>query len=359
MDTEPILSAATMKAEARRLGFHRCGLAPAEPVDEAYAARYRDWLARGGQADMHYLEAHDDKRFDPRALVPGARTVVSVALNYYPATLLPPDGLQLAWYAYGRDYHDVMRERLAALMQAVRQSLPPQAAEALQGRCFCDTAPVPERYWAQRCGLGWIGKNGQLVIPRAGSTFFLGELFLTLPADRYDEPHPGRCGSCTRCIDACPTGALQLGAPIDARRCLSYLTIENRGDIPEWAARSMDRCLYGCDRCQAACPHLRFAAATDEPDFRPSDELLRMTPADWQRLTEADYRRLFKGSAVKRAKYSGLMRNLQALQTGASTTDGDRGDEPDEADRPTTPEERPEEMGSAPRTKRDAHHEQT
>ena len=326
METNLILPAQPIKAEAERLGFYRCGLAPAEPVDEAYAARYRDWLARGAHAGMHYLENHADKRFSPQALVPGARTVVSVALNYYPAVRLPADGLQLAWYAYGQDYHNVMKARLQALMQAIRGLLPPAAAERLEGRCFCDTAPVPERYWAWRCGLGWTGKNGQLIIPRAGSTFFLGELFLTLPADRYDTPQPARCGTCTRCLDACPTGALQPDLPLDARRCLSYLTIENRGDIPAWAARHMGTCFYGCDRCQAACPHLRFARPTQEEAFRPSEALLQMTPSDWHALTEEGYRRLFKGSAVKRAKYSGLMRNLNALPQPQPD------DEPDKSD---------------------------
>lgn len=313
METDPILSAQQIKAEATRLGFYRCGLAPAEPVDETCADCYREWLARGAHAGMHYLEHHADKRFSPQALVPGARTIVSVALNYYPDIHLPADSLQLAWYAYGQDYHDVMKARLQALMQAIRRQLPPATADRLEGRCFCDTAPVPERYWAWRCGLGWTGKNGQLIIPRAGSTFFLGELFLTLPADCYDEPIPSLCGSCTRCIDACPTGALQPEHPLDARRCLSYLTIENRGNIPLWAAERMGTCFYGCDRCQAACPQLRFVRPTTEEVFRPSEALLQMTPADWYALTEEQYRKLFKGSAVKRAKYSGLMRNLKAL----------------------------------------------
>ncbi len=309
-----MLSAATIKAEASRFGFYRCGLSKAEDVETAEADRYRTWLAQGCQADMNYLENHQDKRFSPQALMPGVRTIVSVALNYYPTRTLPTNSLQLAWYAYGRDYHDVMKSKLNNLLQALRDTLPTKQADTLQGRCFCDTAPVLERYWAQRSGLGWIGKNGQLIIPEAGSTFFLGELFLTLPADAYDIPQPARCGNCNRCIEACPTGALQAGRPIDARRCLSYLTIENRNEIPEWAAPRMGTCFYGCDRCQQACPHLRFARPTGEEAFRPNEALLQMSPADWFALTEEDYRRVFKGSAVKRAKYSGVVRNLQAVK---------------------------------------------
>ena len=179
-------------------------------------------------------------------------------------------------------------------------------------RAFCDTAPVLERYWAVQAGLGWVGRNRQLVIPRAGSMFFLGELFLDVEL-AYDSPVTPRCGTCRACLDACPTGALAVGAPFCAGKCLSYQTIENRGDIPSDIAACMGDTVYGCDRCLDACPWNRFATPTDDPQLQPNEELLRMTRADWLGLTVEQYRRLFKGSAVKRAKYEGLMRNIDCV----------------------------------------------
>ncbi len=293
-----VLDSARIKATAEQLGFARCGMAKAEPVDENFAQHYRAWIEAGCQADMHYLENYLDKRFDPRLLVPGVRTVVSVAMNYYPARVAPG----IAWYAQGKDYHDLMRERLTQLMEAI----------GAHGRCFVDTAPVPERYWAWRCGLGWIGRHTQLVVPHAGSTFFLGELFIEEEVDAYDQAMPNRCGTCHRCVDACPTHALT--EQFDARRCLSYLTIENRNELPDWAGEAMGDNFYGCDRCLRACPHLH-ATPTDEPLLQPSEALLGMKPEDWQQLTVEQYRSLFKGSAVKRAKYEGLLRNLRALMS--------------------------------------------
>ena len=205
-----------------------------------------------------------------------------------------------------------MRQKLNSLLETLRHSTP---EGTLQGRAFCDTAPVLERYWAWQCGLGWIGRHTQLVIPRAGSAFFLGELMLNLPADAYDAPFPtDRCGTCRRCIEACPTQALEEGRGLDARRCLSYLTIENRGGIPEEAAARMYPYFYGCDRCLRACPHLRSAPPATEPAFTPRPELLQMEEEDWMALDMERYRMLFKGSAVKRAKYEGLIRNLKALR---------------------------------------------
>lgn len=212
--TKNILSATQIKAEAASLGFSACGLAPAGPVAPQHAAFFKRWLGEGRQAGMAYMEGHEAKRLDPRLLVEGCRTVVSVALNYHPSTPIPDHKLQIAWYAYGKDYHDIMRQKLNGLLEALRHSTP---EGTLQGRAFCDTAPVLERYWAWRCGLGWIGRHTQLVIPRAGSAFFLGELMLNLPADAYDTPFPtDRCGTCRRCIEACPTHALEEGCGLDA-----------------------------------------------------------------------------------------------------------------------------------------------
>lgn len=298
-----ILSSLQVKTEAARLGFSACGLAPAAPLPKERAAALHRWLAAGMHGEMGYLERHASLRLDPTLLVPGARTVVSVALNYYPAATPPEGGFRLARYALGLDYHDVVRQRLRALLAAI-------GAES-DGRPCCDTAPVDEHYWAVRCGLGWQGRNGQLIIPGAGSYFFLGELLLTLPADRYDEPSAPRCGTCSRCVKACPGGALNGDGTMDARRCLSYLTIEQRGPLPSGTGRLMGRCFYGCDRCSETCPWNRFARPTDVEAFAPRPGLLDMTDEAWLRLSPEEYRTLFKGSAVKRAKYEGLMRNIR------------------------------------------------
>ncbi len=318
-----------IKAEAAGLGFSACGASPAGAVDDVTADAFRRWIADGNHATMHYLAENIDKRLDPRLLMPGVKTIVSVALNYSSLFTLH-SSLKISSYALGKDYHDVMKKKLHALAAAIG---------ATDYRAFCDTAPVLERYWAARSGLGWIGRNHQLIIPHAGSMFFLGELFLKEKLDAYDEPIPPHCGNCTACLEACPTHALNpfhVASPsrfsrhsqysqnsrpsrfshpsrssrLDCRRCLSYHTIENRGEIPPGIAAEMGSCFYGCDRCQNACPHNRFATPTTEPDLRPNSELLAMTDDGWRALTVEDYRRLFKGSAVKRAKYEGLMRNI-------------------------------------------------
>lgn len=314
-NTETVLSATQIKAEASRLGFYSCGVTPAKPVDEEHQIYFTRWLQQDCQGSMSYLKNHADLRYDPCLLVPGTQSIVCVALNYYPNQKMPEKEGCLSWYAYGKDYHDVMKEKLKKLMACILEQIPEEQREQIApGRVFCDTAPVLERYWAWKAGLGWIGRNHQLIIPHAGSTFFLGELFLTLPADHYDTPQKNRCGTCRRCLDACPTQALTENG-FDARRCLSYLTIENREEIPDWAARHMAPCFYGCDRCQAACPHMRFARPTEEASFQLSQELKNMTYSQWQQLSVEDYRNLFRGSAVKRAKYEGLMRNIKAMDS--------------------------------------------
>lgn len=311
-ETPKILSASLIKATAQRLGFAACGMAPAEPMAEPYASRLRQWIAEGQHGTMDYLERQLEMRLDPRLVMEGAKTVVSLALNYYPERTLSPDGFDFARYAYGKDYHDVMRQRLRLLMSELGLE------EHIDGRPFCDTAPIDERYWARRCGLGWTGKNTQLIIPRAGSYFFLGELLLKHPCDHYDEPMTeSLCGKCQRCLTACPTQALN-GEHLDARRCLSYLTIEHRGELSEEVKEKLGRCVYGCDRCAEACPWNKFARATEVAEFQPSEALQAMTADDWANLTIEQYRQLFKGSAVKRAKFEGLQRNISAVQSGGS-----------------------------------------
>ncbi len=325
--TLPALSSTYVKAEAARLGFFACGLARAERVSAAREATVRGWLAAGRHAEMSYLQRHLELRLDPRRLLSDARTILVVAMNYCPPTR--PKGWTLARYALGQDYHDVLRSRLGELRRRILEKLAvssgleaPLPTDFIEqnGRICVDTAPVDERYWAQRAGLGWQGRSGQLILPQGGTYFFLGLLLLTPEADTYDEPATNRCGNCRACVEACPTGALTGDGTLDARRCLSYLTIEHRGPLPEGTGKRMGTCLYGCDRCAEACPWNAKAKPTQEAAFRPRPELMRMTPEDWQRLTPEQYRALFKGSAVKRAKYEGLMRNIRAIAAAQAET---------------------------------------
>lgn len=315
---EPSLEVSTLKTLAHDLGFAACGVARAERIGPAHAAAFLRWIESGRQAGMHYMENHADKRLDPRLLLEGARSVVCVALNYYPGQRLSAGQWQFAYYAYGHDYHDVMRQRLGLLATALGLASP--AAEGGRGEGYklcCDTVPMLDRYWAWRAGLGWIGRNKNLILPHQGSYFFLGEILTTRTFDHYDEPLPDHCGTCHQCLDACPTHALTACADgsttLDARRCLSYLTIEHRGPLPSGTSSLMGHCIYGCDRCQQACPHNRFARPTDVGEFRPTDDFLHMQPSDWQDLTPERYRSLFRGSAVKRAKFEGLRRNIDAV----------------------------------------------
>lgn len=304
-----------IKAEAKNLGFFACGIAKADAVDETTKLQYQSWLMHGKNADMHYLSNYPDKRFDPRLLMDNLKSIVSVALNYTPSHHIPQQSYQFAAYAYGKDYHTVVKNKLHKLASHFSFN---------NYRIFCDSAPVLERYWAVQAGLGWIGRNHQLIIPQAGSMFFLGELFLDVELE-YDKPIPSHCGRCHACTDACPTGAIICENPtvkhnhtdlstFDAERCLSYQTIENRHDIPQAYAEKMELTIYGCDRCQTACPWNRFSKPTEEQDLQPCPELLSMTKNDWKNLDVKTYQRLFKGSAVKRAKYEGLMRNIKAVE---------------------------------------------
>lgn len=297
-----------IKAEAYRLGFSACGFAPAGFVGDEDADYLNKWLSAGMHAGMRYMAGYCDKRCDPRLLMEETRSIVSLALNYYPTRLLDDEQYQFAWYAYGKDYHEVMKSRLGKLLDYIGSQVP------VVGRSFCDTAPVLERYWAWRAGLGWIGKHTQLIIPYAGSCFFLGELLLDIELE-YDTPQKKRCGNCKRCMNACPTGALESPGVLNARKCLSYLTIENRGEISETEASMMGKRIYGCDECQKACPWNRFSVSTQVEEFRPSEVFLHTTSGQWQSLTIEEYRNIFKGSAVKRATYDGLVRNIRLVKS--------------------------------------------
>lgn len=306
MTAEKVLSYNRIKEKAREAGFHACGVSPAGPVSEQRQREWRERIEEHRFGQMHYLYENTEKRLNPALLVEGAKTVVSVALNYNPGNL--PQGWHLARYAYSTDYHLVVKDKLRHLMAALGLT------ENVDGRCFVDTAPVDEKYWAERGGIGWRGRNTQLIIPGMGSYFFLGELVLTVAVDKYDERAKKRCGTCRACIDACPAKALRGNGTMDAERCLSYLTIEHKGELPECTSREMGNCFYGCDRCAEACPwNKRFAHATPCEDLKPREALLQMQPEDWRQLTVEQYRALFTKSAVKRAKYEGLMRNIHAL----------------------------------------------
>lgn len=296
-------SAETVKTRAREAGFSACGIAPAEKVAPWRVAQVRKWLDDGCNGTMSYLSRHFEMRADPDLLVPGVKSIICVALNYFPASSPQEPTYHFARYAYGQDYHEVVRSKLRQLQELL----------GLTGRAFCDTAPVDERYWAWRSGLGWLGRNTQLIVPHAGSYFFLGELMVMEESDEYDGPMSSRCGTCRACIDACPVRALSADDGLDARRCLSYLTIESREELPAEAARQMGHCVYGCDRCAEACPWNCFAQPTHESALQPREAFLRMTVADWQQLTREKYQQLFKGSAVKRVKYEGLVRNIRAV----------------------------------------------
>lgn len=335
-----------IKAEALRLGFSACGVARADGVDAEHNEYFLSWLSQGGNADMAYMANYQNQRLDPRIMHPGTKSIISLALNYYPLRKLPDNTYQFAYYAYGKDYHDVMKTRLRLLASFITESSaahgrsnnPEQqtANSKQQTAIHTDTAPVLERYWAWKAGLGWIGRNHSLIIPGKGSFFVLGEIFTDLELDA-DTPMQSRCGSCHRCTDICPC----LSTPVfKAENCWSYQTIENkqpiedfgcsplaisrqqpiRGELVESTANSQQQTannyIYGCDRCQLVCPHNQFATPTDIEEFQPSSMFLSMTKDDWNSLTPDRYRTLFKGSAVKRAKYDKLMSTITSQPRG-------------------------------------------
>lgn len=297
-----------LKAEARRLGFGGCGVSEAVQLDDE-ARHLERWLAHGRHASMRWMENHFDKRIDPRQLVDGARSVVSVIHNYYqpdPAPDRPDDG-RVARYAWGDDYHDVLRERLGRLFLWLDEAV----GGSLGGRVFTDSAPVLDKAWAARGGLGWIGKNANLLSPTLGSFFFVGEMIVDVPL-AYDGPMTDHCGSCRRCLDACPTEAIVAPYQIDANRCISYLTIEHRDGWPDDApVGEMGRWIFGCDVCQDVCPWTKkFSRPTEELRYAARDGVAGTPLEEWAELDVEAFRVRFKGSAVKRAKYEGLMRNI-------------------------------------------------
>jgi len=296
-----------IKAEAQRLGFLSCGISEAVFLEEE-APRLEQWLRHGMHGEMGYMENHFDLRLDPRKLVPGARSVVSLLLNYYPSQRQDPETYQVSKYAYGEDYHRVIRDKLHALLAFITAEI-----GQVQGRAFVDSAPVLDKAWAARSGLGWIGKNSNLLTKEVGSFYFIAELIIDLELE-YDGPVTDHCGTCTACLDACPTQAIVRPYVVDGSRCISYFTIELKNQIPDSFKGLWDDWIFGCDICQDVCPWNRFARPHGEPRFEPRSELFEMTRGDWEELTEEVFAGLFPKSAVKRTRFSGLRRNIDFLK---------------------------------------------
>ena len=295
--------ASLIKSQAASLGFDACGFAAATPVDDEAVAQYDRWIAQGCHGCMAWAERHRDLRSDPSLLLDGAHTVIALALNYYPALFQPAGTLRVAYYAYGRDYHEVLREKLTALARYVED------ITGCATRPCVDSAPLRERYWAQRAGVGFIGRNNCLIIPGKGSFFFLGEIVTTaqLPPD---EPCTLTCGDCGKCVEACPTGAMADDGVVDASKCLSCLLIEDhRDELPEWVAGVIGDKVVGCDECQLCCPHNAKAVPTTIEDFCPTDTVMTLTRERVMAMTSGEFKRLFAHSAISRLRYKTLRRN--------------------------------------------------
>lgn len=299
----------SIKSKAKDLGFLSCGISKADFLEEE-APRLEQWLNQNHHGEMSYMANHFDKRLDPRVLVPGAKSVVSLLLNYHTEEKQTDvEAPKIASYAFGDDYHNVIKDKLKQLMSFIHQEI-----GEVQGRVFVDSAPVMDKAWAAKSGLGWIGKNTNLISKKVGSFFFIAELILDLELE-HDLPATDHCGSCTACIDACPTDALLAPYQIDGSKCISYVTIELKNEIPTDFQGKMDNWAFGCDVCQTVCPWNRFATPHSEPAFNPPDELLSLSKNEWEEMTQEVFSVIFKNSAIKRTKYEGLKRNIKFLST--------------------------------------------
>ncbi|WP_369048009.1 tRNA epoxyqueuosine(34) reductase QueG [Tenacibaculum sp. UWU-22] len=297
-----------IKTEAKRLGFLDCGIAKADFLEDE-APRLEKWLTNGFHGKMSYMENYFDKRLDPRLLVDGAKSVISLSYNYFPKNAQKKDSYKIAKYAYGEDYHTIIKKKLFELLSTIRDKI-----GNVNGRAFVDSAPVLERAWAKKSGLGWTGKHTLLIQKKQGSFFFLAHLIIDLELE-YDTPFTtNHCGSCTKCIDACPTQAILPNNTLDASKCISYATIELKENIPTTFKNKMENWIFGCDICQDVCPWNRFSKPHNEPLFNAKENMLAFTKKDWQEITEETFKKVFKKSAVKRAKFLGLQRNIQFLQ---------------------------------------------
>lgn len=291
-----------VKTLAQQHGFDYCGISRADFLEEE-APKLESWLKKGFHGEMSYMENHFDKRLDPRLLVPGAKSVVSLLLNYYPEKELNGD-LKISKYAYGRDYHKVLRKKLKALLEGLKTEI-----GDIQGRAFTDSAPVMDKAWAEKSGLGWRGKHSNLITKKSGSFFFVAELIIDLELTP-DGAIKDYCGTCTRCIDACPTDAIIEPYKIDGSKCISYYTIELKEAIPEEAKDKFDNWVFGCDACQDVCPWNRFSTPHNTIDFNPKDDLLVLSKKDFQEITEDTFEKVFNGTPIRRTGYQGLIRNL-------------------------------------------------
>ena len=297
-----------VKQTAASLGFDFCGIAKAQKLDDD-ARRLERWLAKGMHGSMKYMENYFDLRIDPQKLVPGAKTVISLLLNYYPSQKQIDNSPKISKYAYGKDYHEVIKDKLRSFLSLLHEKI-----GELHGRGFVDSAPVLERSWAQLSGLGWIGKNGNLITKKNGSFFFIATLITDLDLECDDPFAKDFCGSCTKCIDACPTDAILPDKIIDGSKCISYFTIELKEMmIPSEMEGKFDNWMFGCDTCQDVCPWNRFSKTATEVEFEPINEVLNFKSKDWEELTEESFKRIFKDSPVKRSKFHGIQRNLKFI----------------------------------------------
>ncbi len=298
-----------IKSEAQKLGFLSCGISRAGFLEEE-APLLETWLKNGSHGEMTYMENHFDKRLDPTKLVEGAKSVISLSLNYYSDEVQSDSGApKISRYAYGEDYHVVIKNKLKLLMDAVQGHI-----GEVNGRAFVDSAPVLDKAWAKKSGLGWIGKNSNLINKKTGSFFFLAELITDLDLEYDIAPTVDHCGTCTRCIDACPTEAIVAPYVVDGSKCISYLTIELKTELPSEFKGKMDNWMFGCDVCQDVCPWNKFSVLHAEPGFKPNRELLGVSSSEWQEITQDTFNKVFKNSAVKRTKFSGLKRNIEFLK---------------------------------------------
>jgi epoxyqueuosine reductase len=296
-----------IKQKAIDLGFLSCGISRADFLEQE-APRLEKWLNKNYHGKMAYMENHFDKRLDPRLLVDGAKSVVSLLLNYYPSEIQNPASYKISKYAYGEDYHFVIKEKLKELLQFIQEEI-----GEVNGRVFVDSAPVLDKAWAAKSGLGWIGKNANLITQKVGSFYFIAELIIDLELE-YDLPTTDHCGTCTACIDACPTQAIIQPYVVDGSKCISYFTIELKDNLPQEMKGQFNDWVFGCDVCQEVCPWNRFAKPHQEPLFEPKAELLQFSKRDWQELTKETFNKVFKNSAVKRTKFEGLMRNIDFVK---------------------------------------------
>ena len=297
----------SIKTDAKRLGFLSCGISKSDFLEEE-APRLEKWLNKNMNGEMSYMANHFDKRLDPRLLVEGSKSVISLLLNYYPEETQTDDSYKISKYAYGQDYHHIIKTKLRQLQEFITEEI-----GEVNGRAFVDSAPVLDKAWAAKSGLGWIGKNSNLLTQQVGSFYFIAELIVDLELE-YDHAVTDHCGTCTACIDACPTQAIVDPYVVDGSKCISYFTIELKNELPNEMKGSFDDWMFGCDVCQDVCPWNRFSKPHKEPLFNPNPDLLSMTKKDWEEITVDVFQKVFKKSAVKRTKFDGLTRNIEFLK---------------------------------------------